>query len=95
MYRKLEVGRDLFPTCHNLYQNCPCNLPAFFQETKVDTVRTGVPLNRALALYRVWQHGDIAWDDSIILAKETIESEAKLRNVTFEELLKNVHQAGQ
>lgn len=58
-----------------------------FQETKVDTTRTNLSLNEALATYRVWQHGDVPWDDTVELARETINSEAKRRSLTFDQLL--------
>jgi hypothetical protein len=44
-------------------------------------------LNDALPIYRVWMHGDLPYSDLIVRAKETIETEAKLRNLTFEQLL--------
>jgi hypothetical protein len=44
-------------------------------------------LNEALPIYRVWLHGDYPWSDLIERAKSTIDQEAKLRGLSFEQLV--------
>jgi hypothetical protein len=44
-------------------------------------------LNEALPIYRVWLHGDLPYSDVVVHAKDTIETEAELRDLTFEQLV--------
>jgi hypothetical protein len=57
----------------------------------MSTTAFGEPynLNFALAIYRSWLAGAVAYDSSVEKAKKTIQDEAVLRGLSFEKLLQH------
>ena len=57
----------------------------------MSTTEFGVPysLNQALGIYRSWLAGAYAYDGSVDKAKKTIQDEAVLRDLSFEQLLQH------